>query len=165
LALFFQADGGSMRLSTLTVIVACLLAATAAEAQSLHGRHQKPDAPAAPAPATQEKNFPLNNTWILQSINGKPVVGEPPTFQLDSTLRASGFSGCNTFSMILYPIKDQKLAGGAIALTHRTCDKDVMLAEHNFLVGLHSLPKWDSTPNGDLVITGATGAMLFRRGI
>jgi heat shock protein HslJ len=153
-----------MRLSTFTIVAGCLLAATAAEAQSMHRRHEKSAAPEVKS-ASPQKNFPLGNTWILQSINGKPVVGEPATFQLDSTLRATGFSGCNTFSMILYPIKDQKLAGGAIALTHRTCDKDVMVAERNFLVGLHSLPTWDSTPNGDLTITGASGVMLFRRGI
>jgi heat shock protein HslJ len=152
-----------MRLSTFTIIAVSLLAASAADAQS-HRRHQNktPDTPQAASP---EKNFPIGTTWILQSINGKPVSGDPPTFQLDSVLRATGFSGCNTFSMALYPVKDQKLAAGAIAMTHRTCDKDVMLAERNFLVGLHSLPKWDSTPNGDLTVTGASGVMSFRRGI
>ncbi|WP_131194171.1 META domain-containing protein [Lichenihabitans psoromatis] len=125
-----------------------------------------PAAKAADAkPTTPEKAFPLGNTWILQSINGKVPVGEAPSFALDTTMRATGFSGCNTFSMALYPVKDQKLAAGAIALTRKTCDKATMLAERDFLVGLHSLPTWQASDNGDLTIKGRTGVMQFRRGI
>ena len=68
--------------------------------------------------------------------------------------------------MSLYPIKEQKLAAGSIAMTRKTCNKDVDDTEHTILVTLHSLPKWHLEPNGDLTVTAQNGAVMrFKRGL
>lgn len=118
-----------------------------------------------PQAAAREQTFPIGATWVLQSIDGKPTEGEAPSFRIDDALRGTGFAGCNSFSMTLYPIKGQKLAAGAIAVTRKACDKPVLATERSFLIGLHSLPTWALSESGDLSLKGATGVMLFRRGI
>ena len=112
-----------------------------------------------------EQQFPFGATWILDNIDGKPVAGDTPSFMVDDKLRATGFGGCNTFSMALYPIKEQKLAAGAIATTRKQCGKPVDDLERSMLVGLHSLPTWKLEPNGDLTVKGQTSTMRFRRGL
>lgn len=123
------------------------------------------DEPKPKAMGPVEQQFPFGATWVLSSVAGKPITGDAPSFRLDETLRATGFGGCNVFSLALYPIKDQKLAAGAIAVTKKTCGKDLDGLERDVLVGLHSLPKWHLESNGDLTVTGQTGAMLFHRGL
>ena len=112
-----------------------------------------------------EQQFPFGGTWVLTSFEGKPIGSDAPSFSLDDKLRAVGFGGCNTFSMALYPIREQKLAAGAIALTRKSCGKPLDDVEHDFLIGLHSLPKWHLEANGDLSVKGQTGTMMFRRGL
>lgn len=120
-----------------------------------------PTAPSGPV----EQQFPYGASWILSDVNGKPQSGDAPSFNLDDKLRATGFGGCNTFSMALYPIKDQKLAAGSIALTKKTCGKDTDELERTMLVGLHSLPKWHLEPNGDLTLSVQNIVLRFRRGL
>ena len=113
-----------------------------------------------------EQQFPFGSTWVLSDVGGKAVAsGEPASFRLDDKLRAEGFGGCNTFSMALYPIKEQKLAAGSIATTRKSCGKPVDDAERALLVTLHSLPTWHLEPNGDLTIKGANSVMRFHRGL
>jgi heat shock protein HslJ len=125
-------------------------------------QEEKPKGPTGPA----EQQFPYGATWILSEIGGRPVSGDAPSFDLDDKLRATGFGGCNTFSMALYPIREQKLAAGSIAMTKKTCGKDLDETEKSMLVTLHSLPKWHLESNGDLTVTGPNGAVLkFKRGL
>lgn len=127
-------------------------------------RRQEEKAPVRTGPAEQQ--FPFGASWILSEVAGKSVMGDAPSFNLDDKLRAVGFGGCNTFSMALYPIKDQKLAAGSIAMTRKTCSKDIDDTEHTMLVTLHSLPKWHLESNGDLTVTGQNGStMRFKRGL
>jgi heat shock protein HslJ len=128
-------------------------------------RRQQEKAPTGPTGAA-EQQFPFGATWILSDMGGKPLTGDAPSFNLDDKLRATGFGGCNTFSMALYPIKDQKLAAGSIAMTRKNCSKDVDDTEHTMLVTLHSLPKWHLEPNGDLTVTAQNGSVMrFKRGL
>ena len=128
-------------------------------------RRQQEKAPTGPS-GPVEQQFPFGATWILSDLAGKPLTGDAPSFNLDDKLRATGFGGCNTFSMALYPIKDQKLAAGSIAMTRKTCNKDIDDTEHNMLVTLHSLPKWHLEPNGDLTVTAQNGSVMrFKRGL
>lgn len=113
---------------------------------------------------TPEPQFPANVAWTLTAFNGKPAPDDPPSFVLDGNLRATGFAGCNTYSMTLYPVRGQKLAAGSIALTRKQCDKAVMLFERDFLVALHSLPAW-SLDGSDLVIRSPRAQLRFRRGV
>jgi heat shock protein HslJ len=147
--------------------VALLLSAGLAQAATAQGFRSHRRAAEGPAPKhAPEKTFPFDGNFLLVSINGKPVASsDPPSLTVDQTLRARGFSGCNTFSMPYYPIKNQTLASGAIATTQKTCAPAVMASERAFLVTLHSLPRWDVTPEGDLLLKTSGTTLRFRRGI
>ena len=122
------------------------------------------DAPPKPiGPAF--KNFPLDQTWSLKSINDKPVPpGLDISLQIDGNLRGSGYTGCNSWSATLYPIKQQHLLMGPVALTKKQCPKDVMAIETGFLSALLGNPSWDLV-NGDLVVKGPRGTLHFDRSL
>lgn len=152
-----------MRHPLAILVLGCIAVPFAAHGE---GSRRRADPRATVRPGPPEKTFPFGATWVLRALNGKPVTeADPPSFALDQTLRATGFAGCNSFSMALYPIKDQKLAAGAIAMTRKVCDKGTMVAEHGFLVGLHSLPKWEVSTLGDLTIRAPAAVLEFRRGL
>ena len=122
------------------------------------------EGPPKPLPP-QQKNFPLDQTWSLRELNGKPVPeGLDASLKIDGNLRGSGFTGCNSWSATLYPVKDQHLAVGPFALTKKQCPKDVMAVEFGFLSSLIGNPSWDLV-NGDLVIKGPRGAMRLARSL
>ena len=152
-----------MILTRCLLLACCALLPVAAHAR-VRQQKTEPDASSL-AHRSPEKVFPLDTTWVLASLNGRPVPGEAPSFVVSGQLRATGFSGCNSFSMTLYPVKDQKLAAGAVAITRKSCDKAVMASEHAFLVGLHSMPKWDLSMDGTLSLKTLVGTMAFRRGV
>jgi heat shock protein HslJ len=122
------------------------------------------DAPPQPLPP-QQKNFPLGQTWQLRELNGKPVSADlDVSLKIDSALRGSGYTGCNSWSATMYPIKDQHLAVGPYALTKKQCDKDTMAIEFGFLTGLLGTPTWDLV-NSELVIKGPRGEMRLARSL
>jgi heat shock protein HslJ len=113
----------------------------------------------------QQKNFPLDQTWSLKELNGKPVPsGLDASLKIDGSLRGSGFTGCNSWSATLYPVKDQHLMVGPFALTKKQCPKDVMQIEIGFLSTLIGSPTWDLV-NGDLVIKGPRGTARLARSL
>jgi heat shock protein HslJ len=141
----------------LTVAVVAFGAAFAALADDKDG-------PPKPLPP-QQKNFPLDQTWQLRELNGKPVSSDlDVSLKIDSAYRGSGFTGCNSWSATLYPIKDQHLLIGPWALTKKQCDKDTMAIEVSFLTGLQGQPTWDLV-NGELVIKGPRGEMRLARSL
>ena len=90
---------------------------------------EEDNGPPKPLPP-QQKNFPLDQTWSLRELNGKPVPdGLDVSFKIDGSLRGSGFTGCNSWSATIYPVKDQHLAVGPYALTKKQCAKDLMAVE------------------------------------
>ncbi len=122
------------------------------------------DSKPKPLPPLQ-KNFPLDQTWSLRELNGKPVPpGLDASLKIDGSLRGSGFTGCNSWSATLYPVKDQHLMVGPFALTKKQCAKDVMAIEGGFLSTLVGNPTWDLV-NGDLVIKGPRGAARLARSL
>ena len=122
------------------------------------------DPPPQPMPP-QQKNFPLDQTWQLKELNGKPVSADvDASLKIDGALHASGYTGCNSWSAVLYPVKDQHLAMGPPALTKKQCDKDTMAIEVGFLSVLQSAPTWDLV-NGDLVIKGPRGSLRLARSL
>ena len=113
----------------------------------------------------QQKNFPLDQTWSLREINGKPAPAELDiSLKIDGARRGSGFSGCNSWSATIYPILDQHLLVGPFALTKRQCPKDVMALEIAFLSALLDKPTWDLV-NDDLVIKGPRGSLRMVRSL
>jgi heat shock protein HslJ len=113
----------------------------------------------------EEKRFPLGVAWIAVSVNGKPLSGvERPAFQIDEQFRVRGFGGCNSFSTTAFPLREQGIAVGPLALTKRSCDKGVMASEMSFLTALRTSAKWD-TQVGSLVIRGPNGELKFERSL
>jgi len=151
-------------ISVVAAVAAALCFATGAYAAQKGPQTEDPDAPPKPLPPLQ-KNFPLDQTWSLKELNGKPVPpGLDISLKIDGTLRGSGFTGCNSWSATLYPVKDQHLAVGPYALTKKQCAKDVMQVELGFLSALVGNPVWDLV-NGDLVIKGPRGALRLARSL
>jgi len=138
------------------MFAASVLAATPGVAQE-----KKPPEPLPP----WQKSFPLDQTWSLRELNGKPVdAGLDVSLKIDGSLRGTGFTGCNTWSATIYPIAGQKLAVGPFALTKRQCAKDVMATEFGFLSALLGQPTWDLV-NNELVIKGPRGALRMVRSL
>ncbi|MCP8939173.1 META domain-containing protein [Alsobacter sp. SYSU M60028] len=122
-----------------------------------------PKAGAGGVPKAQ-KQFPLNFQWTASSLNGKPYSGTRPTLQIDDQLRARGFAGCNTFSATAYPLQQQRLAVGPLAVTRKGCDPGVMALEKSFLVALRTAARWD-LKDGYFVVEGPNGELRFERGL
>ena len=140
-------------------VIGLAFASAAASAKS--GKDD--DAP-KPLPPMQ-KNFPLDETFSLRELNGKPIDSVlDVSFKLDGSFRASGFTGCNSWSATAYPQTNQHLLAGGFVLTKKTCDKANQEIEHNFLRALLGTPAWDLV-NGDLVIKGPGGALRFARSL
>ncbi len=110
-----------------------------------------------------EKNFPTGVDWQIFEMGGKRVT-EGLSLRVSDDYRGTGFSGCNTYSAPLYPIRGQRLAMGPIALTKKICDPAHMALERMFLGALHSGPTWD-TEGGDLVVKQGSNLLRFRRGL
>ena len=151
-------------ISLVAAVAAALCLATTADAASKGPQTEEDNQPPKPLPPLQ-KNFPLDQTWSLREMNGKPVPsGLDISLKIDGTLRGSGFTGCNSWSATMYPVKDQHLAVGPYALTKKQCPKDVMQLELGFLSALVGNPEWDLV-NGDLVIKGPRGALRLARSL
>ena len=108
----------ALRLATLLAALGTVSVAHAQTAATL-GRPVGPTRqvdPKVPQPGDGGKIFPLNSSWVAVSLNGKPFTGERPSFKLDDQLRATGFSGCNTYATAAYPLREQGLA--ILMITH-----------------------------------------------
>jgi heat shock protein HslJ len=150
--------------SIVASVAGALCFATMAYAAQKGPKSDNDDDTPKPLPPLQ-KNFPLDQTWSLRELNGKPVPpGSDVSLKIDGSLRGSGFTGCNSWSATLYPVKDQHLAVGPYALTKKQCAKDVMQLELGFLSALVGSPTWDLV-NGDLVIKGPRGALRLARSL
>jgi heat shock protein HslJ len=144
--------------------LAGLLAAGAAYGKSaVPAPEPSPDAP-KPLPPLQ-KNFPLDQTFSLRDLNGKPVPASlDVSFKLDGAFHASGYSGCNSWSATAYPQQNQHLLVGGFTSTKKACDKGSQEIERGFIRALTGTPAWDLV-NGDLVIKGPGGAMRLVRSL
>ena len=153
------------------ILILAIAASDAAHAQSFRGRAGRPgDDQKTPQSGfnpvhKEEKRFPLGSSWIAVSMNGKQFGGtERPAFRLDDQYRVRGFGGCNSFSATAFPLKEQGIAVGPLALTKRACEKDLMASEQAFLMALRTSAKWD-TVVGTLVIKGPNGELKFERSL
>ena len=154
------------------LLIACAVAATSAHAQMTSRSMRKKEdeekerieAQKRLVAPKREKRFPMGSAWIAVSINGKPFSGaERPSFTISDQYRATGFGGCNAFSATAYPLREQHLAVGPIALTKKQCDKTVMALEQAFLVALRTAAQWDITDSGVLIVKSQAGELRFDR--
>ena len=158
-----------MRSIGFVTLAAVLAFASGADAQSRMGRKNDGNPQSTPGyddvKKAEEKKFPLGASWIAVSLNGKAYGGtERPAFSMDDQFRVRGFSGCNSFTASAFPLREQGIAVGPLALTGKNCDKGVMAAETAFLTALRTSAKWD-TQIGSLVIKGPNGEIKFERAL
>lgn len=118
-----------------------------------------------PGAKQTEKVFPLDSTWTAVSINGKPFGGaDRPSFIIDKQYRARGYGGCNTFAATAFPLKEQHLAVGPLALTKKSCDKSLQAAEQAYFVALRTAAQWDMV-GSQLVLKSPNGELKFDRAL
>jgi heat shock protein HslJ len=172
----FELRGYPMYVLRLAALAAVLVTATAAQAQQgAAGPRPQGAAPAAPAaqgaPAAanvpkprQEKVFDLDAQWVAVSLNGRAFSGDRPSFSIDKQYRARGFGGCRVFAATAYPLREQRLAVGPIALTKKTCDQAIMQQENTFLVAFRTSAQWDQQ-GSTLIIRTQNGELRFERAI
>lgn len=160
----------ALRIMALSTAVA--LAATSADAQGISSRAMRQKAEDEKQKTEEqkrlvgkrEKRFPMGSTWVAISINGKPFPGvERPSFTISDQYRATGFGGCNAFSATAYPLREQSIAVGPIALTKKQCDKAVMALEQAYLVALRTAGQWDIVNGTTLVVKSQSGELRFER--
>jgi heat shock protein HslJ len=164
LALAWEQKDGNMKRALLRMAITSIAAIALGAVFAAHAARAEDDKTPKPLPP-QQKNFPLGQTWSLRELNGKPIDSTlDVSLKIDSALRGSGFTGCNSWSATMYPVKDQHLLTGPYALTKKQCDKDVMAIELGFLSALMAQPSWDLV-NGELVIKGPRGALRLVRSL
>jgi len=140
------------------------LIAALASAGALAAPIPQPEEAPKPLPPLQ-KNFPLDQTFSLRDLNGKPVSPDlDVSFKLDGAYHASGYTGCNSWSATAYPQPNQHLLVGGFAITKKTCSKDDLVIERGFLRAFQGGPAWDLV-NGELIIKGPGGALRMVRSL
>lgn len=160
----------ALRLATLLSALALMASAAGAEAQQGAPRPKNPPAAAAGQPGNpvpqpkRDKVVDLGSTWIGVSLNGKPFPGERPSFTLDKQLHIRGFGGCNTFTAIAYPLKEQHIAVSPILPRRKSCDKALMASEKAFFAALRYAQQWDQV-GATLIIKSPNGELRFERAL
>jgi heat shock protein HslJ len=121
-------------------------------------------------PAVQigkEKLFPVNTNWVVDTLDGKQLWSGPdrPSIYIDKQLHLKGYDGCNMFSLIAYPLKEQKIAIGPLAVAKQVCDKPIVDAERSFLNAVRGAKEWDMEGANILIVKGLGGTVRFERGL
>ena len=84
--------------------------------------------------------------------------------RIDNQFRGAGFSGCNTWSATMWPVRNQRFAVGGVAVTKKACPQPAMQFEQAFLHALFAAPQWDLV-NGLLEVKSQSGTLSFARGL
>jgi heat shock protein HslJ len=144
---------------------ALALAVSAASAQQQRNTRPEvaPPDQIVPQPL-RERQFPLGASWTAVSLNGRALGGERPTLVISDQLRASGFGGCNSYSATAFPLREQGIAVGPVAVTRRACPGGAGETERAYLVALRGARQWD-LQDGRLILRGAGGELRFERAI
>jgi heat shock protein HslJ len=159
-----------MRLDLLRKIASCLVVLAVSAGAALAQSGNAPARPKGKPPAEAEKKpvkekiFPLKSSWVAVSLAGKSLGSgaERPTFLLDDHLRARGFSGCNNYSATMFPLRENRLGVGPIALTRKACPKPIMDRERDFLLAIKASQAWDMI-DGALIFKSSRGDIRFER--
>ena len=161
--------GSEMRAKPSVMIARCaallVMGLVSVDPLAVHAQNQPaPEKKSGALAPMQPKQFPVGVQWVLVSLNGKSVGFNQPTLQLDAQLRMRGFGGCNTFSAVAYPLKNQGLAVGPLALTRKECAKAEMDLEKAYLLSLRTTAKWEEREGG-LILSGQSGELKFERAL
>jgi len=115
---------------------------------------------------TSPLNSPTGIEWQLVSIGGTPAGiggnGQAATLLLDETSgRASGYAGCNTFSGS-YLLSGESLTFGPLAMTRMACGKGGEL-ESRYTMALEQITEWKMTSKGLELRKGSTLLAKFTK--
>jgi len=114
----------------------------------------------SPAPS------PVGVEWRLVSVGGTSAGtgadGRPATLLLDETSgRASGYAGCNTFSGS-YTLSGTSISLGPLAMTRMACASGEQL-ERLYSMALEQTTEWTMTSKGLELRKGSTVLARFAR--
>ena len=140
---------------------------TPSEAQTAGGQRGAAGTSQSGNPVPQpkrEKIFDVGSTWIAVSLNGRSFPGERPSFTLDKQYQVRGFGGCNTFTAVAYPLKEQRIAVSPILPRRKACDKGLMASEQAFFAALRYAEQWDQQ-GSTLIIKSPNGELRFERAL
>lgn len=152
----------ALRLAAMLLIAVAVIPAGVYAQKADEGEAPRKVVP--PTPRQQEKIFPTGTSWVAISLSGRPFGSERPSFSLDAQFRGRGFGGCNNYSATVYPLRNQTLAVGPIALTKRKCPGNANASEQSFLLALRSAQKWDIIGSTLIMQTGH-GELRFNRSL
>jgi hypothetical protein len=95
-------------MKALRVAALCLIAGLALPAAppAVQAQSEQQEENLVPQPM-REKQFPINVSYTVVSLNGRAFPGENPAMILDTNFRLRGFGGCNNYSAIAYPQLEQ----------------------------------------------------------
>ena len=163
----------SLRIGFIT-LAAVISTVLFADASSVHaqeltsGMMQRPEGKSSPSrvPQRQEKEFPTGASWLVISLDNKnySTSSHRPYFTLDSQFQLRGFGGCNTFSAVAYPLRNQGFAVSPFAVTRKSCGAEIDAAERAFLLALRMSQKWDVV-KGFLILQGPNGTIRADRAL
>ncbi len=98
--------------------------------------------------------------WAVTTIDGQPVLdGSRVSLHFLAQGRAAGGASCNRF-MGSYQLSGEALGFSQMATTMMACAPAVMAQEQRFLRVLETVERFDFSPSGALVLTGADGRTL-----
>ena len=102
--------------------------------------------------------------WRAFDVNGYPVAaGSAPTLRLEDG-RASGTTGCNTYTAAYKTSSRERIRMSAVATTRKACEQPLMDQERRFLAVLQSAQSYSHYGDGSFSLIASDGsAVRFRR--
>jgi heat shock protein HslJ len=103
--------------------------------------------------------------FVALDVNGVPITGDQPlTLRLDADGRASGSSGCNSFTASYELGSKERFTLGPIASTRMACPPAIMEQETRYLSILDAAESYSVYASGSVSVIAPDGrAIRFRR--
>jgi heat shock protein HslJ len=112
--------------------------------------------------ATASLGHRFDGELVAEAVNDTPVTGARPLTLRLTGGRATGNSGCNSFTAS-YELNQERLEFGPIASTRMACEPAAMEQEARFLSILAAVRSYSRYGNGSLSIIAPDGrAIRFR---
>ena len=96
--------------------------------------------------------------WSVETIDGRPISGRPPSVAFAHEDRISGAAGCNSYFGI-YEAENGAIDVRALGHTERACAAPIMTMEQSFLAVLDKAQRYEREDTR-LVITAEDGHSL-----
>jgi heat shock protein HslJ len=108
-------------------------------------------------------NAMLDGSWVLASLNGKPIAGDEISLEFDSAAgRASGSTGVNRWSGG-FKFDGQSIKFGPLVTTRRAGPPEAMQLEREFTQALDSAAEITGDAERLVLSTGDEQELVFKR--